>query len=142
MVAVGLGRVHFSIFDVHSAYRNLRIACADWRFGIIAWKDVVTQVKQFWLDVALVFGGKSGCRIYNRFGGVLAFILRKHGFLPMPEADDPIGLVQAMLRYLDGTLRSSGFGDSCFFPVLVLSLVLVHSLTAPARSPGDVAFLW
>ena len=90
MVVIGLNEVFFSLFDVHSAYRNLRIACADWRFSIIAWKNLSTGEREFWLDVALVFGGKSGCRIYNRFGGVLAYILRTHGFLPAPA--DLVGL--------------------------------------------------
>ena len=51
------------------------------------------------LTLALVFGGKSGCRIYNRFGGVLAYILRTHGFLPAPA--DLVGLFQCLVRYLD-----------------------------------------
>ena len=63
MVAIGLNEVFFSLFDVHSTYCNLRIACTDWRFSIIAWKNLSTGEREFWLDVALVFGGKSGCRI-------------------------------------------------------------------------------
>ena len=60
MVDIGLDSIFFALFDVHSAYRNLRIACDDWRFSIIAWNDLTTGERQFWLDVGLVFGGKSG----------------------------------------------------------------------------------
>ena len=53
IVSIGLNDIFFSLFDVHSAYRNLRIACADWRFSIIAWKNLTTGQRKFWLDVAL-----------------------------------------------------------------------------------------
>ena len=102
MVAIGLTIVWFFLFDVKSAYRNLRIMCENWQFGVIAWRDLATGVKQFWLDTALVFGGKSGCRIYNRFGQVVAFVLRTHGF--RPGGHDPDVVIQALLVYLDDHL--------------------------------------
>ena len=100
--AIGLMVVFFALFDVRAAYRNLRVSCTNWRFGIIAWRNLITHAKEWWLDTSLVFGGKSGCRIYNRFGGVLAFILRKHGFLP----EDPgfAGVCQVLIQYLDDHL--------------------------------------
>ena len=102
IVSIGLLVVVFALFDVQNAYRNLKVASSDWRFGIIGWRDLVTHAKQFWLDTCLVFGGRSGCRIYNRFGGVLAFVLRKFGFFP--EADGVLAATQILQRYLDDHL--------------------------------------
>ena len=60
MVAIGLDQVFFSLFDVHSAYRNLRIACADWRFSIIAWKNLSTGERELWLEWPSFLAGKVG----------------------------------------------------------------------------------
>ena len=144
IVSIGLNDVFFSLFDVHSAYRNLRIACADWRFSIIAWKNLTTGQREFWLDVALVFGGKSGCRIYNRFGGVLAYILRTHGFLPAPA--DLVGLFQCLVRYLDDHLLMARSLEAVL-SILDRMLTLMAHLGVPVkevktiRGASEIKFL-
>ena len=130
MVAIGLMVVIFSLFDVKNAYRNLRISCFDWQFGIIAWRDLVTGAKQFWLDTSLVFGGASGCRIYNRVGTLLAYILRKHGFTPGEIA-------QALIVYLDDhLLMTNGFAASR--AVLNRMLAIMEHLRVPVKTAKTI----
>lgn len=128
MVEIGLQRVYMGLFDVFAAYRNLRIACEDWRFGVIAWRDLVTHDKQFWLDAALVFGGASGCRIYNRFGQVLGWVLQTHCF----DLEDGVTITQILKRYLDDhLLLCASFAQ--LEAVLDRMLALMAHLNVPVK---------
>ena len=70
------------------------------------------------------------CRIYNRFGGVLAYILRKHGFLLTPA--DFAGVFQALLVYLDDHLLMSRSLESVLLTLDRMLSIMAH-LGVPVR---------
>ena len=96
MVSLGLDRVWTAIFDVESAYRQLSLSPADWRFSIISWRNA-RRVRQHLLDTSLTFGGSANCTTFNRVGMALEYILEKCA-CDGSTFDETLA---ALLRYLD-----------------------------------------
>ena len=65
-------------------------------------RNLVTLIKQYWLDVSLMFGGRAGCATYNNFGDALEYILCKMCFVPDQFFDSE--LLCLIIRYLDDHL--------------------------------------
>ena len=76
ILLVGLDKVFFCLFDVESAFRNLRIHPDDWIFQVVAWQEFEGGPRWWWIDLALPFGIRVGPAIFNSFGDVLEFILK------------------------------------------------------------------
>ena len=96
MVSLGLDRVWTAIFDLESAYRQLSLSPADWRFSIISWRNA-RRVRQHLLDTSLTFGGSANCTTFNRVGMALEYILEKCA-CDGSTFDETLA---ALLRYLD-----------------------------------------
>ncbi len=99
MVLLGLDRVWTAMFDLESAYRQLSLAPADWRFSIISWRNA-RRVREHLLDTSLTFGGSANCTTFNRVGMALEYILEKC----VCDGSTFEETLLALLRYLDDFL--------------------------------------
>ena len=134
-VTVGLDLAWVALFDVQAAYRNLRVHHLDWKYCIIAWRDLITLVRQYWLDVSLMFGGRAGCATYDAFGKALEWILCNMCFAP--DAISFPELLCLIIRYLDDHLlfgRSEGNVNA----TLDRMLALMAKLNVPVKHPKTV----
>ena len=134
-VTMSLNQVWVALFDVQAAYRNLRVHHLDWKYCIIAWRDLITLVRQYWLDVSLMFGGRAGCATYDAFGKALEWILCNMCFAP--DAISFPELLCLIIRYLDDHLlfgRSEGNVNA----TLDRMLALMAELNVPVKHPKTV----
>ena len=102
MCFVGLDVVHFAVFDIMTAYRNLGVRPQDWYYSIICWQEYSGGPRLYYLDANMVFGAAPNCRIFNRFADALAAILRDVCFVR--DASGMLALFQRLLKYLDDFL--------------------------------------
>ena len=87
------------MFDVESAYRQLSLEPAYWRFLIISWLNA-RRVREHLLDTSLTFGGAANCTTFNRVGMAIEYILEKCAC----DGSTFEETLQALLRYLDDFL--------------------------------------
>ena len=66
ILAIGLDQVFF-LFLAYTAHTAIFALLVRIGSSTLLLERISLLAREFWLDVALVFGGKSGCRIYNRF---------------------------------------------------------------------------
>ena len=145
ILRVGLDKIYFALFDVQTAFRNLRIHPDDWPFQVVAWQEYEGGPRCWWIDLALPFGVRVGPAIFNFFGDVLEYVLKRCCF------DDEARRLYAQLkRYLDDHLLMIN-GLALANTILDRMLGVMKDLNIPVKEsktvrPSEVikytGFLW
>ena len=117
---------------MESAFRNLRIHPDDWIFQVVAWQEFEGGPRWWWIDLALPFGIRVGPAIFNCFGDVLEFILKRCCF----DAEARRLLTQ-FLRYLDDHLLLVN-GLALANTILDRMLALMNALNVPVKTSKTI----
>ena len=141
MTEVGLQDVYFAMFDVETAFRQLRIHPDYWIYQVVAWQLVKDGPREWYIDMALPFGIRVGPAVFNSFGDVLHFILQQTCL-----SSEDRELVGRMIHYLDdhlvlgmGRIETERMLDSLLAMMAKLEIPVKDSKTI--RATHEVKFI-
>ena len=132
ILRVGLKVIFFCLFDVESAFRNLRIHPDDWPYQIVAWQEYEGGPRLWWIDLALPFGVRTGPAIFNCFGDILEFILKHCCF-----DEEARRLYTQLKRYLDDHLLLVN-GEALANVILDRCLGVMRALNVPIKESKTI----
>ena len=132
MTDIGLQSVYFAMFDIQTAFRQLRIRPEDWIYQVVAWQRTKNGPREWYIDLALPFGIRIGPAVFNRFGDLLHFILQQTCLSPEDKE-----LVGKLIRYLDDHLVL-GLGRAETDRMLDSLLAMMEKLEIPVKDSKTI----